>query len=206
MNFSIRVIFATSVLLVAVPAQATNLFQAYQHAKAYDPQVKSQVETHKSTQESIVQAKAALKPKVTITGSTSVGSSDTTGSATGSYHDNFNFRYSADITKSLYRKDLQSKVATANANVAQSKAALDAEQQNLMVRVATPYFNVLLATESLRFAQAEKEAIGKQLEQTKAYFEAGTLAITDVKEAQASYDQSVSSVIDAKNQVELAKE
>lgn len=206
MNFSARIILFTSVLLVAIPAQATNLLQAYQHAKAYDPQVKSQLETHKATQESIVQAKAALKPSVTVTGSSSVGSSDTTGSATGSYHDNFNFRYSADVTKALYRKDLQSRLAAANASVAQSKASLDAQQQNLMIRVARPYFNVLLAMESLRFAQAEKEAIGKQLEQTKAYFEAGTLAITDVKEAQASYDQSVSSVIDAKNQVALAKE
>lgn len=206
MNISMRAVFATSILILGFPVQAENLFQAYQHAKAYDPQVKSQLEVYRAEEASVMRAKSALGFDVDVTGSASLNSSDTTGTSTGAYHDSTNFQYSATVQRPLYRKDLDSALVTAKANAVQSKATLDAEQQNLMIRVAEPYFNVLLAMESLKFAQAEKEAIGKQLEQTKAYFEAGTLAITDVKEAQASFDQSVSSVIDAKNQVELAKE
>ncbi|VAW65042.1 Outer membrane channel TolC (OpmH), partial [hydrothermal vent metagenome] len=61
------------------------------------------------------------------------------------------------------------------------------------------YFDALGAQDDLRFATAEKEAIGKQLEQSKKRFEVGLIAITDVKESQASYDTSVAAEIDSQN-------
>lgn len=207
MHVFLRTAIASSLLSLCATSlvHAENLLQTYQHAKAYDPQLKALEETFRSTQESINQAKGALRPQANLSTSLSASSNDLTG-IPGNYNDSLTASYSTDLNQAVYRKDLTSAKAVAEASVSQARANLETQRQNLIVRVAEPYFNVLLTQESLRFAEAEKEAIGKQLEQTKAYFEAGTLAITDVKEAQASYDQSVSSVISAKNDVALAKE
>ena len=59
-----------------------------------------------------------------------------------------------------------------------------AAKQALILRVAEAYFGVLSARENLVFAEAEKKAIARQLEQAKERFEVGLVAITDVHEAQ----------------------
>lgn len=76
----------------------------------------------------------------------------------------------------------------------------------LITRVAQAYFDVLGARDTLRFARAEKRAIERQLEQAQERFEVGLIPVTDVKEAQASYDLAVSREIDAENALENARE
>jgi len=177
-----------SSISLASTASAENLLQVYQHAKAYDPQLKAVEENYRSIQESIVQAKAAN----TLF---SDGSSDI-----------FSTNYSVKLVKPLYNKGLTAVKGKADAATAQARADLDNQKQNLIIRTAEAYFNILLAQENVDFAIAEKEAIGKQLEQVKAHFEAGILAITDVKETQSRYDQAAAQVITANNQLALAKE
>lgn len=85
-----------------------------------------------------------------------------------------------------------------------------AAEQDLMTRVAIAYFDVLAAQDTLASEQAAKEAIGRQLEQAQKRFEVGLIAITDVQEAQAGYDQAVAAEIVAKralaNQREVLRE
>jgi len=76
----------------------------------------------------------------------------------------------------------------------------------LILRVAEAYYNVLAAQDNLAFAQAEKKAIGEQLEQTRRRFDVGLIAITDVKESQAQYDLSVAQEIQAENQLSTSTE
>lgn len=52
------------------------------------------------------------------------------------------------------------------------------------------------------FATAEKEAISRQLEQAKERFEVGLIAITDVHDAQAGFDQARAGEILAINEVD----
>ncbi|MGX5915569.1 outer membrane channel protein TolC [Aliidiomarina sp. Khilg15.8] len=79
-------------------------------------------------------------------------------------------------------------------------------RQTLMLRVTDAYFGVLLAKDSLEFAQAEKRAIERQLDQTRQRFSVGLTAITDVHEAQAQYDNALAREIQAQNAVEIAYE
>jgi len=98
-----------------------------------------------------------------------------------------------------------------NADIAE-KQAYQAEisysnaQQELMLRVVNAYFQALQAKDDLSFAEAEKKAIKRQLEQTKQRFSVGLTAITDVHEAQAQYDSAVAREIQARNAVEIAYE
>lgn len=68
-------------------------------------------------------------------------------------------------------------------------AFYDAEQQ-LILRTANAYFDVLRANDALTTRRAEEAALSHQLEQTKQRFEVGLTAITEVHEAQAAYDSA----------------
>jgi outer membrane protein len=75
-----------------------------------------------------------------------------------------------------------------------------------MIRVSTAYFDVLAAQDTLVSEQAAKEAIGRQLEQAQKRFEVGLIAITDVQEAQAAYDQAIATEISAKRSLATSRE
>src|SRR5690606_2324240 len=79
-------------------------------------------------------------------------------------------------------------------------------RQQLMLPVVNAYFTVLERQDDLAFATAEKNAIERQLEQTKQRFSVGLTAITDVHEAHAQYDTSVAAVIHAPNAEEISRE
>lgn len=83
----------------------------------------------------------------------------------------------------------------------QAEAQFGADQQSLIVRVATAYFNVLRAIENLEATIAEEQALAQQLEQAKQRFEVGLTAITEVHEAQAAYDSATAATLEARGLV-----
>ena len=209
MKIKIIPLFIASALLVAHTASAENLLQVYQHAKAYDPQLKAFESNFRATQESIKQASALLKPQAQLSASSGLSLQNTHNSAfsvSDGYANVSNSNYALSVNQALYRKELNAQLSRTKATVSQAQAELAGQRQALLIRTAESYFNVLLAQENLSFAEAEKTAIGKQLDQVKAYFEAGILAITDVKETQSRYDQAEAQKVDAANQVALANE
>ena len=71
-------------------------------------------------------------------------------------------------------------------------------QQDLALRVATRYFDVLAAQDNVQAQQASLDAISRQLEQADKRFEVGLIAITDVQEARAARDTAAADLIAAK--------
>ena len=94
----------------------------------------------------------------------------------------------------------------ANKTVAQAEVDYLAAEQDLIIRVASAYFNILAAEDTLESEQAARQSIEKQLDQAQKRFEVGLIAITDVQEAQAAYDQSIANEIIAKRSLATAKE
>lgn len=80
----------------------------------------------------------------------------------------------------------------------QAEAQFGADQQSLIVRVATAYFNVLRAIENFEATISEEQALAQQLEQAKQRFEVGLTAITEVHEAQAAYDSATAATLEAR--------
>src|SRR5215472_3509459 len=83
----------------------------------------------------------------------------------------------------------------ASAQVAQAEATYRAAEQQLILRVATAYFNVLTAEDTLEADQAALEAISRQLDQATTRFDVGLIAITDVEDAKAARDTAAATVI-----------
>jgi len=95
-------------------------------------------------------------------------------------------------------------VKQADIQVVQAEATYQAAQQNLILRVAQAYFNVLSALDGLEANQASLEAISRQLDQANKRFEVGLIAITDVQEAKAARDTAAAAVIAAKRTLATA--
>ena len=86
-----------------------------------------------------------------------------------------------------------------------AEAQLEAASQELVVRSAQAYFDVLAAQDSLAFVQAQKAAVSEQLASAKRNFEVGTATITDTREAQARFDQTVAQEIAADNELRVKR-
>ena len=115
------------------------------------------------------------------------------------------YAYSVSASHPLYHKQNTVQYEQAQTQVAQGEDILNAARLDLMVRVSSAYFDVLVAQDKIDLIGAQKLAISKQLEQAKANFDVGNATITDVDDAQARYDLLVAQEIAALNDLEVRK-
>jgi len=115
-------------------------------------------------------------------------------------------RWNLTLRQTLFRWDQIVDLRRADKAVAKAEADREAAQQDLIVRVGQNYFNVLAAEDQLTSLHANRQAIARQLEQAKQRFDVGLIAITDVQESQAAYDQAVADEIGAKRVLATARE
>ena len=183
---------------------AEDLAEIYQLALRNDPVLNSQKSALMVSSEAREQADALYRPNISFNAS-STRSQDRTISSNsiftppGTTYHYTTKTYALTLRQPLYRKDYMSQENQAAAAEQKADAELKQAFQDLILRVSTSYFNVLSAEDNVTFAQAEKNAISRQLDQAKQRFEVGLIAITDVHEAQAAYDQAVASEIAAQN-------
>jgi outer membrane protein len=199
------------VLSATVSVQAENLLQVYEQAKQNDPAFRAAQAQYAAEQEATSQAWAPLLPQLnasagrTKTEQTVNSSSIPLTLPVGDYNTTTNL-YKLSLTQTLYRHDRIVALRQADTKVARAQANYGNAQQELILRVAQRYFEVLAADDNLTFAHAEKQAIEQQLQQTQQRFRVGLNAITDVHEAQARYDQAISQEIAAENLLAITRE
>jgi len=138
-----------------------------------------------------------------ITDPTNPAASVTT-SSTFSYY-NTNNNYQVTLSQSIWSFENFRRLKEASVQVAQAEASYRSTQQALILRVAQAYFNVLAAIDTVRTNKAERSANDRQLQQAKKRFDVGLAAITDVQEAQASYDTSNATLIASERTLSNAK-
>ncbi|GAW87921.1 hypothetical protein bplSymb_SCF29701P001 [Bathymodiolus platifrons methanotrophic gill symbiont] len=103
-------------------------------------------------------------------------------------------QFSINLVQPVFHWDMWVQLSQSEKQIAQADASYLAEQQNLILRTTSAYFDVLAAQDDLTFSMSQMKTIARQLEQAQQRFEVGLIAITDVYEAQAGYDQSRSDV------------
>lgn len=194
-----KTLLSTLVLLcTAGQAQAENLLEIYQQATQNDPQVREAKARRDAAFERINESRAPLLPQVDLSaGASYIESSQTDSTVTNA---------GVNLSQALYRKSSWVNLDITEKQAAQSEVTYKQVQQALIVRATQAYFNVLNAEDTLSFVQANKEAVSRQLEQTKQRFEVGLSAMTDVHEAQAQYDQALADEILARNALDNSKE
>ena len=186
-------IIAIASALTTNAVQADDLLSVYQQALLNDTVVLKAQAQSEIVKEDITQARSALLPQISASASYTDGEREDYDYETSSISTTeFNsLGYGASLNMQLYHHDTWLRLGTAEKSAHQSDLTYQVAKQDLIVRVTQAYFNVLKTKDDLVFAQAEKAAIARQLEQTKQRFSVGLTAITDVHEAQAQYDLSL---------------
>lgn len=201
-----------SCALGTTAANAEDLLQVFEIATANDPTVlkaKAQADAQSYQADT---AMAALLPQIGLTmgytksDSTSFESVTDLSNQVKVESDSDQFTRGLSLSQTLFDLGAWNSLDIADKQALQANAQYDSAKQNLIVRVAEGYFNVLSAIDNLEFIKTEKRAIERQLEQTKQRYAVGLTAITDVHEAQAQFDNSVAQEIIANNSVETARE
>ena len=154
-------------------------------------------------QEDVSASRSALLPQINATGNYTVAQNEMSQSIT---RDTNTLGFGASLNMQIYHHDTWLRLSTAKKSAHQSDLAYQIAKQDLIVRVTQAYFDLLSAKDDLDFAEAEKKAIARQLEQTKQRFSVGLTAITDVHEAQAQYDNAVTEQIRSENAIYNAEE
>ena len=183
-------------------AHAENLADIYATAQLQDPTIKAARANFEARHEIVYQARGVVLPQIRLSGDATRSKID---SDSSDYEVTIEgYSYTASLEQAVFNLQAWYGYQQAEAIDAQAAAELSAAEQDLVLRVASAYFNVLRAAANLRSAQAEEAAIKRQLEQTEQRFEVGLTAITDVHEAQAAYDLTVVVRIQLENQLEIA--
>ena len=202
-----RIALAIALLCHGIGASAADLASVYAMAQRNDPTLAAAQATRDATLEAEPLAKSQLLPGVTLSGDAGYTDRDVKDTGTGSGDDSFTSAGAAlQLIQPIYRKDLLVQLDQSRDQVAQADVDYTTAEQDLIVRVTEAYFGVLSAQDTLTFTEADVKAIARQLDQAKQRFEVGLIAITDVNEAQARYDQARANVIVAQNRLDDAIE
>jgi outer membrane protein len=184
------------------PAAAADLAAIYRDSQVSDPVYQSARAQYLAAIEKLPQARAGYLPLLSGTASIFRNDVDRSLATDISYTTK---TYAVTLAQPIFRLQNWIAITQAQQQVIQAEATLAGAQQDLGLRVAQAYFDVLLAQDNVALSGTQKSAISEQLAQAKRNFEVGTATIVDTLEAQARYDQSVAKEISDVNDLEVKR-
>lgn len=215
------ILAAVALLVTAASVQAQDrprtldLRDIYAAAQQNDPVFAAARAARAAAGERVPQARALFLPSLSANANTTYNDADIQydsptsiggipiTSATRRYNSN---GYGLSLNQPVFRAQNFPTYRQAQLQVDQADLQLRAASQDLILRVAQAYFDVLLAENNVALVEAQKQAITQQWEQAKRGFELGTVTITDTNEAQARLDLVISQEIAARNDLEIRRQ
>lgn len=187
---------AAALLAVGAPAGAqapavNDLLAVYRLAVANDAVFAAARFARDASQERVPQARASLLPNVAASAAYDRNRYDFDGGGAEITRSFSSWGPSLQASVPLYRPQSWNVYDQAKLEVQAADAQFAQAQQDLLLRVAQAYFDVLAAQDDLTAIEASKKAVAEQLAQARREFEVGTKTIVDTHEAQARYDQIV---------------
>lgn len=204
-----RIALAITVVLAGCAhpwCYAESLLKVYQKARTQDAQYLAARKTLQASLEKIPQARAGLLPAVNLT----AGKSRQFGVASFSESDYVDrevqsWSWSAQITQPLIRWANWVGYQQADALTLQATEQFSQAEQDLILRVAQAYLDVVVADQSTKVLQAQLRAFEEQLGLAQRTYAVGTGTITDVHEAKAKWALSQAQSVAAVNELTTKK-
>ena len=224
LNFK-SLLITFSMLITPGLGQAASLLEVYQQALQSDPRIHEAEARRLAALEAEPQARGVYLPQIDFSGGWTKTNSEFSGTGnafeevppgsgnvvvvpvpfTSETRDE-TVDWQFNLRQTLFRWDQIVGMRRADSLVAKAEADREAAQQDLVIRVGQTYFDVLGAEDRLTSFHKNRLAIARQLEQAKQRFDVGLIAITDVQESQAAYDQAVADEIQAKRDLATRRE
>lgn len=169
--------------LSAAPAMAEDLFDALASAYIGNPTLQAARASVRTTDESVPQALAGWRPRVSLNGSAGLASSR---SSATSDQDRMPRSVSADVSQSLYAGGgTVASVKQAESNVQLARAQLAVVEQTVLLDGVTAFLDVLRDFARVQLTKNNELVLRRQLEATRDRFEVGEVTRTDVAQAEA---------------------
>lgn len=201
--------FLVAVLSMSNLVQAADLLETYRAAQANDPVFAAARASQQAGQEKLPQGRSLLLPNISLSANSTFNDQTTQyrGAAlfpSGNHRYN-SHGYGVTLVQPLFRQQSWLAYTESELQVAQTEAQFKIAEQDLVLRTAQAYFDVLIAQDSVQLAEAQQTAIVEQLEQAKRNFKVGTATITDTYESQARHDLTRAQEIAAQNELEIKR-
>lgn len=189
--------------IASAPVSAANLMEAYQEALVSDPTFQQAINQQLATSEGVPISLANVLPNASALLQPYITRIQSSGPAARFIGDDRQrgYQFTLTATQTIFNYAQFMNLAQANSISKQAIATLNASSQDLMIRVARAYFQILEDQDNLLSSESTKMAYSKQLDQINQQFKVGLKTITDVYTAQASYEGSVADYIAAMNQL-----
>jgi outer membrane protein len=166
--------------------------QVYRDAQRYDAVYSAARQTLAAGRERLPQGRALLLPNLNLSANAQAArlESDSRNTAlTPSFtREPRTLGYTVTFAQPIYRPQNYLQYKQSELQVMQAEATFAQAGQDLIVRTAQAYFDVLAALDTLEVVRSQKAATGEQLAAAKRNFEVGTATITDTHEAQSRFD------------------
>ena len=192
-------------ICLAIDAQAMTLLDAFNAAQAYDSQLASARGARDAAYEKSTQGFAGLLPTVSATANINRISTHLTTTGIDRTIDYTQEVYQLQLRQPIYNRNNFELYEQSKLQVNAGEIQFEQARNDLALRVAQAYFDVLAAQDVISFLGAQKTAITEQLESAKRNFEVGTATITDTHEAQARFDLALAQEIAANNDLEVKR-
>lgn len=189
-------------LLSAQAAMAMDLVESYEQALSYDSGIAAARASLEAQEASSDVTRSALLPQIGAYGNANHYEIDGP-SQDSSYQ---SYGYGVQLSQPLFQADAWFAHDASKLQTEAARAEYNLAQQQLILDVAEAYFNVLRAADNLTTARATENAIERQYGQAQERFDVGLIAITEVYEARASFDDSSSRRIAAESDLDIARE
>jgi len=215
-----KLILLTTAVGLAVAAGSAaaqeGLLEIYQRALQNDPLIREAEANYRATIEIRPQMRSNLLPGLSLSAGLSHRFSESRSGAvlpgtgqvfgTGTDFESDTDNLALDVTQTIFDWGRYAQLRQADKSVARAETDFETAKQDLLIRVSESYFNVLAAEDTLASEVAARESIARQLEQAQRRFEVGLIAITDVQQSQAGYDQAIAAEIAAERVLATSQE
>lgn len=192
-----------TVALSSPLASADTLQQIFDLALSNDPDIRAAEADLNADLQLRAISRSSLLPQISLSGSYTDSTTNTDMAAESTSE---RTTYSADLNQKLFDLPAWYTYKRGDALANQAEQVYLSAKQDLILRTATSYFDVLRALDTMSATKSEEISLASQLEQTQQRYEVGLIAITDVHEAQAAYDDVVARLVDALGSVGIAFE
>jgi outer membrane protein/protease secretion system outer membrane protein len=196
---------ALSSVAMATWAQSSvlDLKQVYQAALEQDATIRASRAATDSGRERLPQARAGLLPQVSASAGRNTNDLNTTAPNILGTPVTTNDKYFSDNRTVQLRQPLMNmqrwlQFQQAKSVVEEAEANLDRDLQNLVVRVASAYFESLMAAEQVALVQAQIKTYTALVDAAQKGVAAGSGTRTDVDDAKARLDMSVAQELEAR--------
>jgi outer membrane protein len=199
-----------SVAVIAVitgmgaPAWAETLRDALALAYQTSPSLLAQRANQRALDESIVQARAGLRPQLDVTVSANYAR-DYSG-APFSNPDSDSGGASIGLSQTLWSGGrIGHGISAAEANILAGRENLRDIEQTVLASVIQAYADVIRDSEILAIRQSNLSVLQRQLEEASARFEVGEITRTDVAQSESRLAQSEADLANARAQLSVSR-